>query len=228
MAGVIAGRPAVRHEDDSVLVVSKPAGLVTHPAGSHHGTTLVDELERYWPDLTGADLPRAGLLHRLDKDTSGLLMIAKTPAAHAALSAQFADRTMGKRYVALVEGNPAQPAGVIDAPLTRHHADRTKMAIRPDGKAAQTRYETRRSWPGKTLLDLWIRTGRTHQIRVHLAALGHPIVGDATYGAPAAGLSRQFLHAAELSFEHPRTGQTVTVTDPLPPELESYLEGLDA
>lgn len=223
--GVSASPLTVRFEDAHLVVVSKPAGLVVHPAASYTGETLVDLIERQWPELTGG-LARAGLLHRLDKDTSGLLIVAKTAESKEGLSKQLADRTMRKRYVALVTGVPAQAAGVIDAPMTRHHADRTRMAVRPDGKEARTRYEVTRSFAEYALLDVWIETGRTHQIRVHLAALGHPVVGDATYGEAEGKLGRQFLHAAELGFTHPVTGQAVKVTDELPNELETYLEHL--
>ncbi len=222
----------VRYEDAQLAVISKPAGLVVHPGAGTAGLTLLDALAGRWPELGGLDGERAGLLHRLDKDTSGLLLVAKTEAAKANLSAQFATRAVSKRYQAVVHGRPAHATGAIDAPITRHHADRKRMAVRPDGKSAQTHYEVVSSAGGFSLLDVRITTGRTHQIRVHLAALGHPIVGDQKYGRqtpPDQELDRQWLHALELGFTHPSSGEPITVTDELPPELLEFLEsrGLD-
>lgn len=217
----------VRYEDAQLAVISKPAGLVVHPGAGPKGPTLIDALATRWPELAALDGNRAGLLHRLDKDTSGLLIIAKTEAAKANLSAQFAGRTVRKRYQAVVHGVPAHTTGAIDAPITRHHADRKRMAVRPDGKAAQTSYAVLSSADGFSWLDVWIATGRTHQIRVHLAALGHPVVGDQKYGRQTPAdqeLGRQWLHAVELGFTHPRTGEPLSVTDELPPELQRFLK----
>lgn len=216
------------HQDATLLAVDKPAGLTVHPgAGTAPGSTLTERVAADHPEVAG--LERSGLVHRLDKGTSGVVVIARTPEAIAALSKQFAKRVVTKRYQALVGGRPEPAAAVLDAPITRHHADRLRMTVRPDGRAAETRYETVRTFGARaTLLDVWPKTGRTHQIRVHLAALGHPIIGDATYGSGDPLLGRPFLHAAELQLTHPETGETLTLTAPLPPELLSYLETLDA
>lgn len=224
----MTGRPVlpVCYEDDDVLVVSKPAGLVVHPARGTTAETMVDELLAQRPSLRSFDPDRAGLVHRLDKDTSGLVVVAKTPAAKAVLAEQFADREVKKRYVALVQGRLTRPEGVIDAPIARHQAKRLKRSVQPSGKSAQTRYRVTDKVDTMSLLDVWPATGRTHQIRVHLAAFGHPVVGDATYGQPHPGLPRHFLHAAEISFRHPVTGQVVTVSDPLPADLKAFLKSL--
>jgi 23S rRNA pseudouridine1911/1915/1917 synthase len=212
----------VIYEDETLVVIDKPAGLVVHPGAGTTEPTLIDLLEDERPELQG--LERSGLVHRLDKGTSGIVVIAKTPAAKAALSAQFADRKVQKRYQALVDGVPGESEATIDAPITRHHADRTRMTVRPDGKAAETRYQIDRVVGGRALLDVYPKTGRTHQIRVHLAALGTPITGDATYGTANPDLDRPFLHAAGLELEHPVSGQRAEFTAPLPPELTDFLE----
>jgi 23S rRNA pseudouridine1911/1915/1917 synthase len=199
---------------------------VVHPGAGNRDNTLSDSLLKHWPELKGND--RNGLMHRLDKNTSGLLLIAKTAEAHESLAAQFAERTITKRYTALVVGHPKEPEGVIDAPITRHHADRKKMTVRPDGKSAQTTYQEVDRIGDYSLLNVWIGTGRTHQIRVHLAALGHPVVGDVEYGEADARLSRQFLHATELRFWHPKTGRELKVTDDLPEDLRDFLDTLES
>ncbi len=220
-----APRPVIRYEDDDLAVIGKPAGLTVHPGAGRPTGTLLDWLDTAVPATRR--LERHGLVHRLDRDTSGLLIIAKTDAAARDLSAQFQDRRVRKWYRALVEGTPAKPAAEIDAPIARHHADRKRYAVRPDGKPASTTYRTVRAYPGRTLLEVEPKTGRTHQIRVHLAALRHPIVGDAVYGTADPGLGRQFLHAAKLRFIHPRTKRSLTVEDPLPDDLKVFLRGLD-
>lgn len=212
------------YEDDVLAAVSKPAGLVVHP-GAGTKTTLLDELAAHWPQT--AALERGGLVHRLDKETSGIILIAKTPEALESLGKQFHDRTVRKEYDALVVGHLDPPGGVIDAPLTRHHADRKRMAVRPDGRHAITRYSVVREYRGVTLLRVRPETGRTHQIRVHLAALGHPLVGDVTYGKADPALSRHFLHAALLEFTHPLSGARMTLEDNLPSELSEYLAKLE-
>lgn len=219
----------VRYEDAELAVVSKPAGMVVHPGAGNRVGTLTDLLLKRWPLLAKIDHDRAGLVHRLDKDTSGLVLVAKTPAALKNLATQFADRIVSKRYTALVHGVPKEKSGRIEAPISRHHADRKRMAVRPDGKAAVTDYTVTKTVGGTkpmALLDVRPSTGRTHQIRVHLAALGHPIVGDRTYGSGALpdDAPRQFLHAAELRFRHPRTGRPVIVKDPLPDDLTDFLK----
>ncbi|HEY8108592.1 MAG TPA: RluA family pseudouridine synthase [Patescibacteria group bacterium] len=213
--------PSVLIDEPDFAVVDKPAGLSVHPGAGRPDGTLLDWLAANVPE-TGS-LERHGLVHRLDKDTSGALLVAKTPEAAAALSKQFKDRSVQKTYLALVRGVPAEPAAELDAPIARHHADRKKFAVRPDGKESLTAYEVAETPPGYALLEVRPKTGRTHQIRVHLAALGNPIVGDATYGSTERGPGRQFLHAAKLTFKHPRTGKSVTVSAPLPEDLESFL-----
>lgn len=233
----------VRYEDDEVAVVSKPPGVVAHPAGRLLGTdprgltprvsprlTLADLIVKRWPAVAAVGpAERHGLVHRLDKDTSGLVLVAKTDRAFEALTKQFADRRVTKRYVALVEGVPAVPRGRIDAPVGRHYARGEKMTVHPDGRTAETKYEIAETiGRDYARLDVWPSTGRTHQIRVHLAALGHPVAGDLTYGRKErpAGLGRQFLHAAEITFTHPVTGRQVRVKDPLPDDLQKFLDGL--
>lgn len=224
----MTARPfAVRYEDEDLLVLSKPAGLVVHPVAGRPQPTLVDALLAYLPTQAAFDSERAGLVHRLDQGTSGLLIVAKTLEAKNLLAKQFANRTIGKRYQAVVHGVPKHRRGNITAPLRRHHADPTLMAVRPDGKIARTSYHVVGAVRPYALLDVVIATGRTHQIRVHLAALGHPIVGDTTYGRGRGTLEkpvRLLLHAVELRFHHPRTGQTVTVTDELPKDFLAFCQ----
>jgi 23S rRNA pseudouridine1911/1915/1917 synthase len=221
----------VRHADDSVIVVAKPAGLVVHPGAGHASGTLVNGLLARFPDIAGAgDAYRPGIVHRLDRDTSGLLAVARTQRAYESLVDQISARSVDRRYVALVWGTPSSPRGVIDAPIGRSTARRTRMAVRESGKEARTAYEVRTMFvqPVCTLVDCRLETGRTHQIRVHLSAIGHPVVGDATYGGsrPGIRLDRPFLHAAHLAFDHPVTGARLTFDDALPPELEAVLAAL--
>ncbi len=215
-------------EEEEFAVISKPAGIVVHPTADQPAAgTLTSVLVKRWPELKTAE--RNGLVHRLDKDTSGVLLVAKTSSAFTALTKQFADRSVKKRYTALVDGMPPVPRGRVDAPVARHYAKREKMTVHPDGRTAETTYEVTKALDDCSLLDVWPSTGRTHQIRVHLAALGNPVVGDTTYGKPQrpAGLTRQFLHAAELTFTNPTTGRQVRVTDPLPDDLQNFLNGLE-
>jgi 23S rRNA pseudouridine1911/1915/1917 synthase len=218
--------------DDDVIVVDKPAGLVVHPgAGNRSGTVVQGLLARY-PELAHVGDPaRPGVVHRLDRGTSGLLVVARSPRAYTSLVTQLAERRASRRYTALVWGHLDASAGLIDAPIGRAQRDRTKMAVSAAGRDARTRYEVVASYTDPvelTLLDCALETGRTHQIRVHLAAIDHPVVGDDRYrggrkGLPAR-LDRPFLHARELAFDHPGTGARVTFSSPLPPELESLLE----
>jgi 23S rRNA pseudouridine1911/1915/1917 synthase len=223
----------VVHADDDLAVVDKPAGLVVHPGAGHHEGTLVGGLLSRFPDLAelvaagvcAADRP--GIVHRLDKGTSGLLAVARTPAAYEALVRQLADRSMGRRYLALVEGEVADERGEIDAPIGRSTRTPTKMAITAGGKSARTGYtvrERRDGPPPTTLLELELQSGRTHQIRVHMAAIGHPVVGDARYGTPdkKLGSGRFFLHAYQLAFTHPSSAERMTFESPLPEDLEHY------
>jgi 23S rRNA pseudouridine1911/1915/1917 synthase len=220
-------------EDDDVIVVDKPAGLVVHPGAGHASGTLVNGLLARAPALASVGDPaRPGIVHRLDRDTSGLLVVARSPRAYESLVAQLSAREVAREYVALVWGAPDAPRGVIDAPIARSQARRTRMAVRDEGRPARTRYEVRAVFddPRCSLLDCALETGRTHQIRVHLAAIDHPVVGDATYGGARQSLplSRPFLHAAALAFDHPATGERMRYTSPLPDELQHVLDALAA
>ncbi len=218
---------SILYEDDDLLVVDKPAGLTTHPAPGHGTGTLVNALLAHLPRLPESDNPaRPGIVHRLDKDTSGLLIVAKTPPALARLSAQFKSRFVKKTYLALVTGRVTPEKGVIDAPIGRDPVHRQRMAVTYTGRPARTGYKVLRYLPGATLLEAYPETGRTHQIRVHFAAVGHPVVGDATYGTPSRLVGRQFLHAYRLSFRLPSSGKPVEFTAPLPPDLQEALKQL--
>jgi 23S rRNA pseudouridine1911/1915/1917 synthase len=223
----------VRYRDDDVIVIAKPAGLVVHAGAGHADGTLVNALLARFPDIAAVgDEGRPGIVHRLDRDTSGLLVAARTAHAYDHLVQQLAARRVERRYVALVWGTLSSPRGVIDAPIGRSTARRTRMAVRDSGKAARTEYAVRTTYhePACALLDCRLETGRTHQIRVHLSAIGHPIVGDATYGGAreTINLERPFLHAAQLAFDQPTTGERLTFTDPLPAELATVLDTLHA
>ena len=218
--------------DDDLIVIDKPAGLVVHPdAGNVEGTLVNGVLARF-PDVAGVGDPgRPGVVHRLDRGTSGLLIVARTPAAHASLVAQLRARSVERAYVALAWGSFEAPAGLIDAPVGRADVDRTRMAVSARGREARTRYRVRRSFTHPTelaLVECRLETGRTHQIRVHLAAIGHPVVGDARYrGArPSVPLGRPFLHAYRLAFDHPATGARVEHEVALPPDLADVLAQL--
>ncbi|MCX7683168.1 MAG: RluA family pseudouridine synthase [Anaerolineae bacterium] len=217
------------YEDAALLVLNKPAGLVVHPAPGHTGGTLVNGLLAYCPQIAGVGGPeRAGIVHRLDKDTSGLLVVAKDEATHAALQRQFKRRGVLKTYLALVEGQVQPPEGIIEAPIGRDRVRRKRMMVTPSGRAARTIYRAREYFADHTLLEVQPVTGRTHQIRVHLAWLGYPVVGDEVYGHRRQRLlrGRYFLHAAKLRFTHPLTGEEVALEAPLPPELAEVLKRL--
>ena len=220
----------VVYEDDDVIVVNKPTGLVVHPAPGHPDGTLVNALLHHCGDsLSGiGGEKRPGIVHRIDRDTSGLIIAAKNDAAHLALSAQLKDHSLSRTYECLVTGNMKQDSGTVDAPIGRSSADRKKMAVVPTGRRAVTHWEVVARYPGVTHLRCRLETGRTHQIRVHMAHIGHPILGDTVYGAkkPVAGLTGQCLHAVGLRFIHPRTGEPVELTCPLPEEFVRMLEKL--
>lgn len=217
----------ILYEDAALLVVNKPAGLVVHPGAGHAGGTLVQGLLAHTDRLSRVAGPsKPGLVHRLDKDTSGVMVIAKDDAAHRALAAQFADRTVRRTYGAIVRGRVALMRGVIDAPLGRHPKDRQRVAVQPagQGREAITRYKVLARLAGMTFLELTPQTGRTHQLRVHLAHLGHPIVGDPKYTRlQTPGVTRQLLHAAKLGFVHPATGEQVEFAAPWPDALTRLL-----
>jgi 23S rRNA pseudouridine1911/1915/1917 synthase len=222
------------YEDDDLLILDKPAGLVVHPSPGHSGGTLVNALLAHgdgstWGGIAGVQRP--GIVHRLDRDTSGLLMVARHDAAQASIMGQLKARRVKKTYQALVLGNVAAAVGRIEAPIGRDPKHRTKMAVVPDGRPSVTGYRVRERFPDWTLLDLDLVTGRTHQIRVHLDAIGHPVAGDPVYGTGTsrrgpAGLDRLFLHAWRLELTSPSDGHLIRATAPLPPELTSVLDGL--
>ena len=213
----------VAYEDASLLVVDKPAGVVVHPARGHATGTLVQALSGRVSG--GEDPERPGIVHRLDRDTSGLLVVARDEATHRALQAAMARREISREYLALVNGRPSSRTGTIDAPIGRDRRDRTKVSSDTDRpRSAVTHFEIEETLAETTLLRVKLETGRTHQIRAHLEAIGLPVVGDPTYGAGAAyGLTRQFLHAARLSFIHPISAATVDVSSSLPDDLKSAL-----
>jgi 23S rRNA pseudouridine1911/1915/1917 synthase len=211
-------------EDEELLVIDKPAGMTVHPAPGHHADTLANAVIARWPDLAGVGEPsRPGIVHRLDADTSGLIVVAKTPRAHAGVAAQFAERTVEKHYTALVVGSLDQDEAVIEAPVGRSPHNRKKMAVVEHGRAASTGFRVTYRFEKSTMVDIKPTTGRTHQIRVHFSSIGHPVVGDTVYGRAEHRLARQFLHAAALAFEHPVTGRRIELTSPLPEDLTTYL-----
>ena len=222
----------VVYEDADVIVVNKPKGLVVHPAPGHPDGTLVNALlYRCGDSLSGigGEL-RPGIVHRIDRDTSGLIIAAKNDDAHQKLSAQLQDHTLARTYACIVVGNLRQDSGTVDAPIGRSPGDRKKMAVVPDGRRAVTHWEVVARYGGHTLLRCRLETGRTHQIRVHMAYIGHPILGDTVYGAKKAvpGLQGQCLHAVGLRFLHPRTGEAVELRCPLPESFLRQLEKLEA
>jgi 23S rRNA pseudouridine1911/1915/1917 synthase len=211
-------------EDEDMLVIEKPAGMTVHPAPGHPDDTLANAVVAHWPELAGVGDPaRPGIVHRLDADTSGLIIVAKNVKAHAALSAQFAERRVGKRYTGLVVGTLERDEAVIDGPIGRSPRDRKKMAVVSTGRPASTGFKVTKRFADKTLVEVRPTTGRTHQIRVHFASIGHAVVGDSVYGRPDPDLARQFLHASGLAFEHPSTGRKVELVSELPPDLGVYL-----
>lgn len=232
----------VVYEDDDVIVVNKPAGMVVHPASGFYSGTLANALAYRFQNLSATGGPvRPGIVHRLDKDTSGLMVVAKTESAHEKLSDQFRSREVFKRYVALVYGVVKIPQGRIEQPIARDPRNRTRMAVVAGGRAALSLYSVRRQLNDFALVDVELKTGRTHQIRVHLAWLTHPVVGDLVYGggrenslknsqlrAQVRKLTRQFLHAEELGFSHPKTSESLRFVAPLPAELSGFLERLEA
>jgi 23S rRNA pseudouridine1911/1915/1917 synthase len=211
------------HLDDDLAVIEKPAGLVVHSAPSHKGDTLVDLLEGI---AGGGEGGRPGIVHRLDKDTSGLMLIARNEESHRALARMVKAREVEREYTALVEGQLGSRTGTIDAPLGRHRRQRTKQAVKGAGsRDARTHFEVIESLPADTLAHARLETGRTHQIRVHFSAIGHPVAGDPEYGtAGRHGLERQFLHASRLKFTHPVTGERLELTSDLPEDLKAALK----
>lgn len=230
----------VVYEDDQLIVVNKPAGIVVHPAAGVMSGTLANALAFHFQQLsTSGGAVRPGIVHRLDKGTSGLMVVAKTEAAHEDLADQFRDREIFKSYVALVHGQVEKRTGQIDQPIARDRGNRTRMAVVRGGRPSLSIYRVRKRFERFTLLNIELKTGRTHQIRVHLAWLKHPVVGDDAYGtgrdktipdqqlrSEIANLGRQFLHAEQLAFRHPKTKEEVRFTVPIPPELQAVLDGI--
>ncbi len=217
----------VRFEDGVVAVVDKPSGVVVHPGAGVRTGTLAAGLLHRWPQLEGVGTEdRWGIVHRLDRDTSGLLVVALTEDAYRSLADAMARRSVKRTYLALVDGLFSLPAGTVDAPIGRDSRNPRRRALQRDGKPARTHYRRIASWEGSgtSLLEVRLETGRTHQIRVHMASIDHPVVGDTMYGGRPA--ERLWLHATELSFTHPASGEEVTVTSPLPGELRDVLEEL--
>ena len=215
------------YEDEDILVIDKPAGLTVHPAPGHPSHTLVNAILAHCPDLAMSnELMRPGIVHRLDKDTSGLIVIAKNDSAREYLAAQFKSRTVTKGYFVLVKGRLSPDQGIIEAPIGRDPHSRRRMAIVETGKEATTRYQVRKYLDNYTLVEITPLTGRTHQIRVHLSAIGYPVVGDSLYGTKSVHLNRQFIHAYRLGFCLPSTKQYQEFIAPLPVDLEQALEHL--
>ena len=216
-------------QDEHLVVINKPAGLSVHPGPGHPDRTLVNALLARCPDIQGiGDAIRPGIVHRLDKDTSGLMMVAKTHSAHRSLSDQIRAREVTKGYLGLATGTIRPSQGRIDAPIFRDPRHRKRMAVVPGGRESRTRYRVQESFPGYTLVELYLETGRTHQVRVHLAYLGHPLLGDSLYGKASALLDRHFLHAHHLAFRHPSSGEELEFRSGLPQDLAAVLDGLRA
>ncbi len=215
------------YEDNDLLVIDKPAGLAIHPAPGHPSHTLVNAILSYLPNLPESEDPlRPGIVHRLDKDASGVMVVAKNSLAQANLINQFKARSVVKAYLALVRGHLTPDEGVIEAPIGRDPRNRKRMAVVAEGKEARTQYYVIKFVGNCTLVEVRPETGRTHQIRVHLSAIGYPVVGDSVYGVKSAYLSRQFLHACRLGFKLPSSGEYVEFTSDLPPDLEQALKDI--
>ncbi len=219
------------YEDDDVIVVNKPVGMVVHPAPGHPDGTLVNALLHHCAgSLSGINGQlRPGIVHRIDRDTSGLVIAAKNDAAHLALAAQLEDHSLYREYHAVAVGTLREDEGTVDAPIARHRTDRKKMAVAPEGRRAVTHWQVLARYSGYTYLKCLLETGRTHQIRVHLASIGHPLLGDTVYGAkkPVPGLAGQCLFAKKLTFTHPRTLERITVECPAPDWFRAVLERLE-
>lgn len=216
-------------EDGHLMVIDKAAGMAVHPGPGNEDDTLANAVLAHAPGLVGIGWSgRPGIVHRLDKDTSGLIVAAKTDLAHASLSEQFKSRSVTKIYLALVAGQPNPQEADIDAPIGRHPHDRQRMAVVSTGRPARTRYRVLTPYSHTSFIEARPKTGRTHQIRVHMASIGHPVVGDAAYGRPAPGLRRQFLHAHEIAFRHPDSSESLRFTSDLPDDLRAHLDSLTA
>lgn len=235
---------SIIYEDEDIVVVDKPAGIVVHPGAGHISGTMVNALLFHCPDLKGiGGVERPGIVHRLDKNTSGLIVVAKTHEAHISLSLMFKNREIHKEYLAIVHGNPSAESGVIVSPVGRHPTDRKKMSIKSrSGRSAETIWRVVEHYEGYSILSCIIKTGRTHQIRVHLASINHPVVGDTVYGNPmrkyekkeaehfyrfqVKPLTRHLLHARVLSFSHPVSGEKIHLESPIPVEMDRFIHYL--
>lgn len=220
----------ILYQDADIAVIDKPCGMVVHPASGNTDGTLVNALLYHVRDLSGiGGEMRPGIVHRLDKDTSGILLVAKNDHAHAALSEQFKARTMEKHYLAVAYGRFSKDSGVIDAPIDRHPTDRKRMAVVPNGKPSRTEWTVLESLTGATLLDVHLLTGRTHQIRVHMKSIGHPLLGDAVYAPHIKSpvhIPRLMLHAHSIAFDHPSTGERMRLEAPVPAEFTETVDKL--
>jgi 23S rRNA pseudouridine1911/1915/1917 synthase len=217
----------VVYQDDGLIVIDKPAGLSVHPGPGHSDGTLVNALLARCPDIKGiGGVIRPGIVHRLDKDTSGLMVVAKTEQAHQSLSAQFKEHRVAKGYLALVIGTVKPADGRVDAPIARDPRHRKRMAVVMGGREALTRYRVIQRFNEYSLLEVYPETGRTHQIRVHLTYLGHPLLGDGVYGKRSPLLDRHFLHAHHLGFRHPTSGEPLEFRSALPDDLQHAVESL--
>jgi 23S rRNA pseudouridine1911/1915/1917 synthase len=215
------------YEDNDLLAVDKPAGLTVHPAPGHPGHTLVNAILSHFPGLADiSDSLRPGIVHRLDKDTSGVMLVAKNRTSQQNLSDQFKAHSVDKAYLVLVKGRLTPEQGIIEAPMGRDPRNRKRMAVVTEGREARTEYRVIKYLGNYTLLEVMPETGRTHQIRVHLSAIGYPVVGDSVYGVKSPYLARQFLHASRLGLKHPSTGEYVEFTSDLPPDLEQALKDI--
>jgi 23S rRNA pseudouridine1911/1915/1917 synthase len=230
MSELIATRQsfAITYEDEHLLVVDKPIGLTVHPGPGHNSDTLVNGLLVDYPEIREVGEPeRPGIIHRIDRDTSGLMVVARTQAAYELLSEMIRERRVRRVYTALVRGGPETDEGIIDAPLGRDPRNRQRQAIVDEGREARTRFRVLERLSRTTLMELVLDTGRTHQIRIHLSSIGNPVVGDGMYGRASrgpGGLSRQFLHASTLAFTHPISGETMQLKSPLPEDLQTSLD----
>lgn len=217
------------YEDQDLLVINKPRGLVVHPAPGHYSGTLVNRLLAHYSDLSGINgILRPGIVHRLDKDTSGLLVVAKNDVAHLALAKQLSEHTVIRKYVAIVHGQVAHSKGTIDAPIGRDPKNRQRMAVVSNGKPAITHFQVLRRFESYTLVECRLETGRTHQIRVHMKFIGHPVAGDPIYGpSKTLPIEGQALHAKVLGFTHPRTGEALYFDSPLPEDMQRLINMLE-
>lgn len=224
---------SVIYEDEYLLVVNKPAGLVVHPGDGNRQGTLVNGLLYRYGSLSGYESDRPGIVHRLDKDTSGVLVVARTDLALNRLGESFRNRQVIKKYLALLLRHPGRDTGRLVAPIGRHPVNRKKMAVRPQGRHAVTRWLIKKNWPGFCLAEIIIETGRTHQIRVHMASLGSPVAGDRLYGGTVkvkeelSMIDRQLLHASTISFRHPVSGKEISFTAPMPDDMLQVIEKLE-